>query len=243
MYTVALLTALVVVVVTRGSFRRLVDIDLRQFWALFLALALQIALEFDWLPEDQWDTVGFGLLMASYALVLAFVMVNLGRRGMGVILVGVLMNTVAIGVNRGMPYRSAEGIATVATVKHHPETDSDLVPWLGDIIVLPAPFDVSISFGDLVIAVGLVDLCFWASRRNRRNDDEGGRRDEGETEPEPEPQPGKVIVLDDEDPFTADVREPVAAGGVTTLWSMEPAPITEPTPVVRPPAWRDDTAG
>jgi len=234
-YAVALLAALLIVPITRGSFRRLVDIDLRQVWALFLALAIQIALEFDWIPRDQWDTVGFGLLMASYGLVLAFVMVNLGRRGMGVILVGVLMNTVAIGVNRGMPYRTLDDVDAVATVKHHPETEDDLIPWLGDIIVLPEPLESSISFGDLVIAVGLLDLCFWASRRPRRtDDDEGGLGPDDTAAPEPEPEPGRVIVLDE---HPTETREPVSAGQVTTLWSLVPEPSDATS---GQPVWRNE---
>ncbi len=50
-------------------------------------------------------------------------------------------------------------------MKHRPEKPDDVLVVLGDYIVLGSPVDASISFGDLVIAVGLIDLTFRASRR------------------------------------------------------------------------------
>ncbi len=87
---------------------------------------------------------------------------------MGVITVGIAMNAFVIALNQGMPYRVPEGVKRETTVKHRPEKPDDVLPELGDYIVLGSPVDASISFGDLVIAVGLVDLTYRASRRPRR---------------------------------------------------------------------------
>ena len=74
---------------------------------------------------------------------------------MGVITVGIAMNAFVIALNQGMPYRVPEGVKPETTVKHRPEKPDDMLPQLGDYIVLGSPVDASISFGDLVIAVGL----------------------------------------------------------------------------------------
>jgi hypothetical protein len=80
----------------------------------------------------------------------------------------------------------ADGERKETTVKHRPEKSSDLLPELGDYIVLGSPVDASISFGDLVIAVGLIDLTYRASRRPRRS---RSRHREPSDEPEIDLEP------------------------------------------------------
>jgi hypothetical protein len=86
-----------------------------------------------------------------------------------VITVGIAMNAFVIALNQGMPYRVPEGEHVETTVKHRPERPDDILPVLGDSIALGDPVNASISFGDLVIAVGLIDLTYRASRRPRRS--------------------------------------------------------------------------
>lgn len=163
--------ALLVPLFTRGSYRRLLDTDWRWGGLLFLGLGLQVVLEFVDVPEDRWHDVGFGLLIASYVLVVGFCVANLLKRGMAVVLVGVLCNLVAIAVNQGMPYDPPADWDTAditSTVKHHPQDSDDEVLFLTDIILLPGPAETLISFGDLILAVGLIDLTYQASRRPRR---------------------------------------------------------------------------
>ena len=160
--------ALAAVLFTRGSFKRLARIPIVSAWVLVLALAIQIALEYVPVDRARYDDLGIGLLMFSYALLLGFCLINLSVRGMGVIAIGVTCNALVIGLNLGMPVKSFEGARIDTTVKQQPAKDSDLLQFLGDIIVLPhPPFNESISFGDLILAVGLIDVAFWASRRRR----------------------------------------------------------------------------
>ena len=174
-WAVTLGLAIVVVIVTRGSFFALARMQLRALWLLIGAVVLQIGIGLVDFPEARVDDLGFGLLMLSYAMLLAFCFANLGLRGMGVITVGIAMNTLVIGLNQGMPtsddvWRDGELVSQPVeeSAKHQPETDHDLVSFLGDIIVLPPPFEESISFGDLVLAIGFVDVVFWGSRKRRR---------------------------------------------------------------------------
>jgi hypothetical protein len=53
-------------------------------------------------------------------------------------------------------------------VKHHPRTHDDKLLFLSDIIILKHPFGNVMSFGDLILAIGLCDVAYNASRDPRR---------------------------------------------------------------------------
>ncbi|MFO7589644.1 MAG: DUF5317 family protein [Acidimicrobiia bacterium] len=171
-----LIAAVIVVIVTGGSFRELGRMRFAGVWLLFAGLALQTVLEFIDLPRSQFETVGYGVLMVSYALVLGFCFSNLQTRGFGVISIGIALNALVIGLNQGMPTvpigNDAAGnrVRKVIeqTVKHRPQADDDLLPFLDDRIILPEPFDEVFSFGDLIMSVGICELAYFGTRRRRR---------------------------------------------------------------------------
>lgn len=198
-YAVAIVVAIVVVPLTGGRFARLTDIRLRRVWLLFAGLGIQILLEVVDLPRARFDDVGLTLLLLSYVFIIGFGLSNLLLTGMGVITVGIAMNAFVIALNQGMPYKVPEGQQAETTVKHRPERSDDVLPALGDTIVLGDPVNAAISFGDLVIAVGLVDLTYRASRRPRRSLRRGS--DGGD---DAEPEPDDEITL--EEPKVLDLR-------------------------------------
>jgi hypothetical protein len=172
---VTVIVAVLVVAVTFGSFEQLAKIHVKAVWLLLGGLGIQIVITFAGIPRHLYDSLGFGLIMASYVLILAFCFVNIGIRGMGVITIGIALNALVIGLNQGMPTRD-QPITTASgrhirkpiepDVKHRPESSSDLLPFLGDIIWLPQPLDAeTVSFGDLILAVGICELAYYASRR------------------------------------------------------------------------------
>jgi len=75
------LVGLLVVGLTRGSFGQMARLRVAAPWLLAAGLILQAVLEYIDLPRREIDTVGYGLLMASYALLLAFCVTNLRTRG------------------------------------------------------------------------------------------------------------------------------------------------------------------
>jgi Family of unknown function (DUF5317) len=169
--------AIAVVLVTRGSLRQLAQLPIQSIWMVVVALAIQIALAFVDIPKDRIDDLGFGLLLASYAFLLAFCFVNLRVSMMWLIGLGIALNALVIGLNQGMPTRDREVTTrsgrTVEepverTVKHRPESDNDLLPFLGDQIVVPDPIGEIISIGDVVIAFGVIGVCYQGSRRRSR---------------------------------------------------------------------------
>jgi Family of unknown function (DUF5317) len=169
--------ALVVVLVTRGSFSRLFRLPIQSIWMVLVALAIQLFLAFVELPSDRFDDLGFALVMASYTFLLAFCFVNLRISMMWVIGLGIALNALVIGLNQGMPTadhevttRSGRTIEEPIerTAKHRPESDDDLLPFLGDRLRVPNPVDEVISIGDVVIGLGIILVCYQGSRVRRQ---------------------------------------------------------------------------
>jgi hypothetical protein len=169
---VAVAIALLLPLLTGGSYTRLVMTGWRWGGLLFAGLVIQLLLEYIDIPESRWHDVGFGLLVASYVLILGFCAGNVLLRGMAVVLIGVACNFLVIVLNQGMAVRIPDDWKNEAwvteTIKHHPEREDDQLMILSDIIVLRSPFDAVLSFGDLILAVGLCDVTYWASRKPKR---------------------------------------------------------------------------
>jgi len=110
-----------------------------------------------------WGAVA--VLLAAYAALAGFAIANLGLGGMGVILAGIALNAVPIAVNGGMPVEAhaiaQARIATAAELplldfgaKRHLAGSSDHLRILDDRFPDWITHHV-LSFGDLVIAVGV----------------------------------------------------------------------------------------
>lgn len=209
-YAIAVVVALVIPVATRGSYPRMLAVRWHFGLILFLGLAIQVALEYVTIPREHWHDVGFGLLVASYVLILAFSARNFVVRGMGIVLIGIACNALVIIVNQGMPFKVPvewQGKSWVQpSVKHHPQQSDDKLKFLSDIIVLKEPFDSVLSFGDLILVVGLCDVAYNASRKPKRR----GTRS---------PQPGE------EPPLTIEAErtraDNVQAGDESVDWESD----------------------
>jgi hypothetical protein len=168
----AMLAALLVPLVTHGSYKRLIATEIHWGWLLAAGLAIQLVLEYASPPRRYWHSIGFGLLVASYVLVLAFCARNLVLRGMSIVLIGIACNALVIVLNQGMPVKYPpewrDKTWTQATVKHHSQQPDEQLLILSDIIVIKHPFDTVLSYGDLILAVGLCDVAFNASRDPQR---------------------------------------------------------------------------
>jgi hypothetical protein len=159
---VTLALALGLALVSGGSLRRIASIELRFPSILAVAVAIQLTLEVLHPTTGTAGHLASALLVVSYVFLLLFCAANLRLRGLAVVAVGIALNGAVITVNRGMPIR-ADKAAVATTTKHHAERPSDRLMPLGDIIVVPA-LRQSLSFGDLIMLVGLVDVLFHCSR-------------------------------------------------------------------------------
>ena len=92
---------------------------------------------------------------------------------MWLIVLGFSLNLVCIALNHGMPVsRTAIGSLGIQEhpfgVKHHLERTSDKLVFLGDIIPVPSPVNEALSFGDMIMTVGVANLLFNLMRPPRR---------------------------------------------------------------------------
>lgn len=112
-----------------------------------------------------------GLVLAA-ALVVAFLSLNRGIRGTGLVALGLLANAVVVGANGAMPVSpdaagragvTIQDLLTGADARHELADGQTRLPWLGDVVPVPLPFRPEvISAGDVVIAAGLGQLVLLA---------------------------------------------------------------------------------
>lgn len=165
---ITLLLALGISFATHGQLSRIAELPFKRLALLFMGVTIQAVLEWVTLPSGRGDYLGAALLICSYLMLLGFCASNLRIDGMLVITAGIALNALVISLNLGMPYQAPVGHAAVETVKHRPERSDDIATLISDQIVIP-PLRTSISFGDLIIAVGLIDTCYRGSRRQMRS--------------------------------------------------------------------------
>ena len=169
--------ALVAGLLAGGSLRNLEQVRVHWWGAALLGLLLRVA------PAERWldDDGALALLLASYALLIAFMWVNRRLPASPMLLAGLALNAIVIGVNRGMPVsetaiRTAGGAGGLPSAiddgKHHLMTSSDVLTPLADVIGLPPPATTVLSIGDVLLYAGLVVFCVIVMRgrsaENRR---------------------------------------------------------------------------
>jgi len=173
-----LFIALAMAVLRGGRLTNLGDIELRAWWLLLVALGLQVATI--WLPDSDWaEGLGLAMVLTSYGLLMALVVLNRNRTGMWLTGLGVLMNFTVIAVNGGMPVLAeAAEVASGFTVtvpdlsgsfKHVILDSSSNLTAFADVIPLRiGGIGQVISLGDVFLAVGLGRFLEQELRRPRR---------------------------------------------------------------------------
>ncbi len=200
LYAFAMLVAVAVVPLTDGSYEHLTELTYRRAWLLVVGLGMQVALAVVDLPKDRLDDLGAGLLVLSYVALLGFCAANIRTRGMVVIGIGIGLNALVIALNLGMPYQVVKGIPRETTIKHRPERETDILPFLSDRFAFGPPLSAAMSIGDLVLFAGMVEFAYANSRRPRRRiptrtryvDLPAAEAEDVIDVREPEPQPTRV---------------------------------------------------
>lgn len=170
----AIIIGLVVGAARNGHLRAVAGARIVSLPLFVIAVVISVTVDRFDLPGPGWWALA-GLVAA-----LAFVVRNLMLVGMAVIGVGVIANLVPIALNGATPVRAdalveagmiqADEIDRVVLSGPREIADDDTVlGWLGDTIPL-AFADQVVSFGDLIILVGVADLIanLMVRRRRRR---------------------------------------------------------------------------
>jgi hypothetical protein len=157
-----------------GRLRNLENLKLRMSWLVILALTIQFVI-FSPLGEPFGEAGVIVLHLVSYALLIAFAIVNWRDIGLRVAGLGITLNAIVIAANGGfMPAsRTALEFAGFA-VSTEPHNNSVLADdgvrllFLGDIMSVPhwVPLIANVfSVGDLLITVGVATMLAAAMRR------------------------------------------------------------------------------
>lgn len=172
----ALVVGLVLGWVRGGRLRHLADRRI-VFWpAIPIALALQLA-PIPELGTTNPELVPVGALLFSYVILIAVAVVNWRLPAFPLILVGLLLNFVAIGANEGMPV-SREAIERAGLTetfpdlendsKHHLQRPSDELIPITDVIPIPGPLGTVVSIGDVLMYVGAAGFIAFAMTEDKR---------------------------------------------------------------------------
>jgi hypothetical protein len=149
--------------ITGGKLDRLGGVRFR-LWPVALAgLAFQAVL-FSSPVAESVGRLGPSLYVLSTVLVLMALVVNMRQPGIPLVITGAVLNFVVIIANGGQMPASPEAMASlISSAGLDPDTFANSVPmtgavlpFLGDIFVLPRPFPFAnvFSIGDVLIGVG-----------------------------------------------------------------------------------------
>jgi hypothetical protein len=210
-------------------------------WPAALGLGVAVAVLADRLDGDAAVTAG----IAGQALLVAGVLANLHLVGAGVLAVGLGLNLVSMAVDGGVPVRPGALVeagvlepdevpdATVSGPRHI-EGDGDALGWLGDALPV-APLGIVVSFGDLVVAVGVADVAAHAARPRRRRPADRHAHAGADRHPDgPLPVAGPVGAELDEpvdEPLFADDEPVLLVDDDPPLFEDQPLAITSARPV------------
>ncbi|MDY7099612.1 MAG: DUF5317 family protein [Actinomycetota bacterium] len=168
----AVAVGLVIGLARRGRLRAIAGTSLRLPALLVGGVVLQAAATIFELPA------GLVFIIAAHVALISFCAANWRLAGLTVVSIGLSANLVAIVLNGGMPVRGDAlvdaGLATAEEIdagvtlrgERHVENDRDRLVFLGDIVPL-RPTRQVLSFGDLIVLVGLADVAMNLTLRRR----------------------------------------------------------------------------
>jgi len=169
----ALAIGAVIGLITGGRWQHVADHQVTAWWLVIIGLALLVAMD-----HLALGGAGTALVLLGDAALLVFCAMNPQLIGLGIVAVGVAANALVIGMNGGMPVRpSAVVAAQLASPlteprlgyghRHHRQRPGDRLTFLADTIPIPELHQV-VSFGDLILAVGVADAAAHLTHASRR---------------------------------------------------------------------------
>jgi hypothetical protein len=170
------LAALLIGVLCGGRPDALVRLPLRWLWLVPVAFAVQwVVIRIP--TMDPHPALGL-VLVASYAAILTFLLINRRLPGLAIAAIGTLLNLTAMVANGGFMPTTQATLAAAGLERTHmvlgqrvlASKDILLPPGgglfggLGDTLVLVWPIPQAISIGDILVAVGIGALVFFGTQ-------------------------------------------------------------------------------
>jgi hypothetical protein len=148
-----------------GSLDALATTRLRWTWLLVTGLVIQ-NVGLLWSPEWLHGARALFLLVVSNLALVVFIAGNRRMPGMLIADLGLALNLLVIVLNGAMPVSTeaarvagVERVRDVAGLQHEAMGADTALPWLGDLVPVPALGEVW-SIGDLVLAAGIARLVY-----------------------------------------------------------------------------------
>lgn len=142
-----------------GSLNRLADVRFAHGWTVVVGLAVQVVI---FSPAgDALSPLAVDVAhVATYGLLVLFALANLRIRAFLPVLLGLVLNAIAIVANGGrMPVSSgaAEAAGLDLEVPTNLSVGASRLPYLGDVFAVPGelPFTNVFSVGDILIGLGM----------------------------------------------------------------------------------------
>jgi hypothetical protein len=171
----AAIVGIVLGLVTGGRLSALGDLGIRRVELVYAAILLQVAaFPSGVFPWSTPDGIARGLWLTSFALLIAFAVVNRAVRGIALVFAGLASNLVAVVANGGlMPANPHAVRAAGVAYRLHNNSISSADPhlaWLTDRWAVPAwiPWGNVFSVGDVLIAAGIVATIVLAMHGRSR---------------------------------------------------------------------------
>ena len=189
----SILAGLLIGRVVGGGFGALSDLELRWWWVALGGLVFQLVL-FSAPVAERVGAAGPILYVGSSVAVFGALLRNLRLTGFPLIALGAGLNLVAIVANGGYMPSSPDAWLTLNGVAALPSAEytnssligpSTLLPFLGDIFVLPRPLPLAnvFSIGDVLVGVGAA-WCLIGTMTARAGTRAGGSGSKGATSDE-----------------------------------------------------------
>ncbi len=158
---VVFLLIVVTVPLLGGRLSRLGEIRLQQWWWIVASLITQFVL-IGLLSKILDGVVAASLHIASFGMAFVFVWKNRHIVGMGIMVLGGILNAAAVSANGGVMPARLEALGTAGIISDSPKfensapVDDARLAFLGDVFAIPEgiPFANVFSIGDLLLVFG-----------------------------------------------------------------------------------------
>lgn len=164
------LFSILIVILRKGSLKKLKDVNIKGWYILFISAGIQliIALSKRYNIAEKIILKNFTyLIIISYLLMITTIIMNIEKKYMRLLLIGILLNLIVIAGNGGKMPVSLNGLKGVHVestlpnrefdIKHIGITENTKFKYLADIILIPKPypFPKILSIGDIFLMLGI----------------------------------------------------------------------------------------